>query len=113
MFNFKAVLSTTILPLDGTYSVRTLQGAEREETLSGGLVGVTHYVGHPDTKALVEVLGAVAAASKFFVGLQPGEEALCVPIKQGQSTRAIDGFTTHQAIEEISTLDVRVITRIE
>jgi hypothetical protein len=39
---FKAVLSTAVLPLDGIYSVRTLQGAEREETLAGGLAGVPH-----------------------------------------------------------------------
>ena len=108
---FVAILSTTVLPIDGTYEVRTLCNAEREECLSA-LAGTVHYTGHPDTKAIVEALGAVPAPTKLFKGLEVGEAALCVPIKQGLSTRASVGFTIHQAIEEVSTLDVRVMTRI-
>lgn len=109
----KAILSTTILPLDGTYKVWTLRGEARTEVLCS-LKGIPHYVGHPDTKAIVEAFGAVPAPTKLFAGLEVGERALCVPIKQGLSSRATDGFTSpHQAIEEIGTLDVRVISRIE
>lgn len=109
----KAILSTTVLPIDGTYSVKTLKGDDREQLLTS-LSGVPHYVGHPDTKAIVEALGATQAPTKFFTGLEVGERALCVPIKQGLSSRAIEGFTNpHQAIEEIGTLDMRVITRLE
>lgn len=109
----KAILSTTILPLDGTYKVWTLRGKARTEVLCS-LKGVPHYVGHPDTKTIVEAFGAVPAPTKLFAGLQVGERVVCFPIKQGLSSRALEGFTNpHQAIEEIGTLDVRVITRLE
>lgn len=108
-----AILSTTVLPLDGTYTVTTLKGKEREKVLSS-LSGVPHYVGHPDTKAIVEALGATIAPSKLFKGLEIGESAICFPIKQGLSMRASEGFTSpHQAISEIETLDVRIIARID
>lgn len=108
-----AILSTTILPLDGVYRVETTHGEVRE-TLLSSLSGVAHYIGHPDTKTLVEALGAVAAPTKLFSGLAVGEAAVCFPIKQGLSSRATNGFTSpHQAIEEIDTLDLRIITRIE
>lgn len=106
-----AILSTTVLPLDGTYSVKTLKGAERDECLRG-LAGVPHYVGHPDTKVIVEAMGAVPAPTKLFKGLEVGQSCVCVPIKQGLSTRASEGFTVHQAISELGTLDVRVLTRL-
>lgn len=109
--SFVAILSTTVLPLDGTYTVTTLQGEERESALRS-LTGTPHYTGHPDTKAIVEGLGAIPAPTKLFAGLAVGETALCVPIKQGLSTRASEGFTVHQAIQEIGTLDVRVLSRI-
>jgi hypothetical protein len=108
----KAILSTTVLPIDGTYKVYTLAGEAREHLLNS-LSGVPHYVGHPDTKAIVEALGATQAPTKLFTGLEVGEQAVCFPIKQGLSTRATEGFTVHQAIEEVGTLDVRVITRLE
>lgn len=108
---FKAILSTTVLPIDGIYSVATLSGDAREQVLNS-LTDVPHYVGHPDTKAIAEGLGAVVAPTKLFAGLKVGEEAICLPIKQGLSSRATAGFTVHQAIEEIGTLDVRVIRRL-
>ena len=111
--SFVAILSTTILPVDGAYSVRTLQGEEREQSLVS-LVGCAHYIGHPDTKKIVEALGATPAPTKLFGGLGVGEHALCFPIKQGLSSRGQEGFSSsHQAVEEIEKLDVRVITRLE
>lgn len=105
-----AVLSTTVLPLDGVYLVRTLS---KEELDSLDLVGLPHYIGHPDTKAIVEALGAVPAPTKLFPGLQVGEQAVCFPIAQGKSTRATEGFTTpHQSVN-LEDLQIRVITRLE
>jgi len=112
MNQFVAILSTTVLPIDGTYTVTTLKGNVREAALQS-LAGTPHYVGHPDTKAIVEAMGATPAPTKLFKGLAVGEAAVCFPIKQGLSTRASEGFTTHQAIEEIGTLDVRILTRLE
>ena len=103
----QAVLSTTVLPLDGVYQVETLQAGNIPN-----IVGVPHYIGHPDTKALVESFGAVQAETKLFPGLQPGERAVCFPIQQGKSTRATEGFTTpHQSVS-LDDLSVRIITRI-
>jgi hypothetical protein len=90
----KAILSTTVLPLDGLYSVHRL-----EIDAIPDITGIPHYIGHPDTKNIVESLGATQAESKLFKGLQHGEHAIACSIKQGMSNRAVDGFTTpHQAI---------------
>ena len=40
----QAVLSTTVLPLDGVYQVETLPAGNLPD-----IVGVPHYIGHPDT----------------------------------------------------------------
>lgn len=106
--NIVAVLSTTVLPLDGTYRVETLLAGEVP-----AIAGVPHYIGHPDTKAIVEELGAVPAPSKLFAGLQPGEQAICFPIQQGKSTRATEGFTTPHQDVSLADLQIRVITRLE
>ena len=103
-----AVLSTTVLPLDGIYRVETLPPGEIPS-----LSGVPHYIGHPDTKAIVEGLGAVPAPTKLFAGLQPGEQAICFPIAQGRSTRATEGFTSPHQDVSLEDLQIRVITRLE
>ena len=103
---FVAVLSTTVLPVDGIYKVESVQECPSIE-------GVPHYIGHPDTKGIVESLGAVQAESKLFPGLQPGERAVCFPIQQGKSNRAANGFTDpHQSVK-LEDLQVRVITRLD
>jgi hypothetical protein len=108
MVKLQAVLSTTVLPLDGTYRIDTLPAGNMPN-----IVGVPHYIGHPDTRNLVEGLGAVQAETKLFPGLQPGERAVCFPIQQGKSSRASEGFTSpHQSVS-LDDLSVRVITRIE
>jgi len=103
---FVAVLSTTVLPVDGVYRVYTLPPGEVPD-----LRGVLHYIGHPDTKAIVEGLGAVPAPTKLFPGLQVGEQAVCFPIAQGRSTRATEGFTTPHQNVDLSDLQIRVISR--
>lgn len=101
-----AVLSTTVLPLDGMYEVETVD-PERVD-----ITGVPHYVGHPATKAIVEKLGAVQAESKLFTGLEPGEVAVCFSIAQGKSTRAKDGFTSPHQDVGMADLTCRVIRRL-
>jgi hypothetical protein len=68
------------------------------ETIQGcpDIAGVPHYIGHPDTRALVESLGAVQAEAKFFAGLEVDQQAICFPIQQGKSSRASEGFTSCQ-----------------
>ncbi|MED4914319.1 hypothetical protein [Parageobacillus thermoglucosidasius] len=107
-----AVLSTTVLPVDGTYSVTTLQGEQKERVLSA-LKGVPHYIGHPATKEIVESFGAVPAPSKLFEGLQGGEFAVCFSIKQGRSNRKDDGFTSPHQDVTLDDLDVRLIHRLD
>jgi hypothetical protein len=101
-----AVLSTTVLPVDGLYRVTTVPFG------SVDIVGVPHYIGHPDTKAIVEELGAVQSTEKLFMGCSVNETVICFPIQQGKSTRAVDGFTTHQSVDTTD-LAVRVLTRVE
>jgi hypothetical protein len=104
---FTAVMSTTVLPLDGVYQVNTVDPSTVDIT------GVPHYIGHPATKAIVESLGAVPAESKLFLGLQEGEKAICFAITQGKSSRAVDGFTTpHQDVTQAD-LTCRVIRRMK
>lgn len=103
-----AVLSTTVLPLDGDYKIITLP----DDLVTGlSLDGIPHYVGHPSTRDVVENFGAIKASTNLFAGLRPGESALCFAIKQGQSSRAKDGFTVHQSVT-LNDLTVRVITRL-
>jgi len=103
----KAILSTTVLPIDGTYKVETT------EFKTELFAGIQHFIGHPDTKEIVESFGAVQAESKLFEGLQVGESAVCVPIQQGKSTRAEQGFTTPHQNVTTDILSVRIITRLE
>jgi len=109
-YNLKAVLSTTVIPVDGTYKVETIS---LDSPYVDMMTDVPHYIGHPDTKEIVEYLGAVPAPSKLFTGLQVGEKALCFPIAQGKSTRATEGFTTPHQQVNIGDLKLRVITRLE
>lgn len=114
MKKFKAVLSTTVLPLDGVYEVTTLPKGEIPD-----ISGVPHYIGHPATKAIVESLGAVPADTKLFAGLAPDsgemdydQVAVCFPIAQGKSSRATDGKTVDQEVD-LTDLSVRIITRLD
>lgn len=101
-----AILSTTVLPIDGTYTVSRLEGTPN-------ISGIRHYVGHPDTKQIIESLGAVQAESKLFQGLNPGESAISCSIKQGLSNRAVDGFSSaHQSVT-VDMIEFRLITRAE
>lgn len=102
-----AILSTTILPLDGTYLVETV------EPDSVDIAGVPHYIGHPATKSIVERLGAVPAPSKLFGGLKPREYAVCFSIKQGRSNRAKDGFTNPHQDVTLDDLVCRVVQRVD
>lgn len=103
-----AVLSTTVLPLDGTYAVETLPAGNIPD-----ISGVPHYIGHPDTRAIVEGLGAVQAPAKLFTGLQFGESAVCFPIAQGLSSRAVEGVTNPNQNVDLSMLSIRVLTRVD
>ena len=104
-----AVLSTPVLPVDGTSRVKPR--TEPEEVRN--ILGVPHYVGHPATKSIVEGLGAVPAPSKLFTGLNVGESAVAFPIAQGKSKRATEGVTTPNQAVTIEDLSIRVVTRVE
>jgi hypothetical protein len=98
-----AILSTTILPLDGTYEIRTIENID--------ITGIYHYINHPDTKEIIESFGAIQAPTKLFTGLQVGESAVSYSIKQGLSTRMTLGYTVHQDVTQ-DMLHIRLITRL-
>lgn len=103
----KVILSTTVLPLDGTYRITTISPYGVEKLVDG----VQHYIGHPATKTIVEKMGAVQAPSKLFEGLDRGETALAVSIMQGRSTRGTLGKTVDQDVV-LDDLHFRIIKRL-
>lgn len=130
-----AILSTTVLPLDGLYAVvgtqtigPLIEGCLIDVPLALGLhldnfahgqptvccitfFDIPHYVGHPATKEMLESWGAVPAPAQLFAGLQVGECCLCAPIVQGQSDRAAGGSAIHQEVTAVQ-IEVRMIMRI-
>ncbi len=101
MAKYVAILSSTVLT-GGTFECK-------EVAFPQDLSGTPHYVGHPDTKSLVEALGAVPATSKLFGGLQIGESYLAVPLAQNKRE---NGWTVHTAVSDVSQLKAKVVTRI-
>ncbi len=101
MTEFVAILSSTVLT-DGTFQCETIP-------FPADLYEVPHYVGHPDTKALIETLGAVQASEKLFAGLEVGDSYLAVPL--AKNVRA-EGWTVNTAVSDISQLTAKVVTRI-
>lgn len=101
-----AVLSTTVIPVDGTYIIETIKKVPE-------IRGVPSYIGHPDTKKIVEDLGAIPATTKLFKGLKVGESAIAFAIKQDKSTRNQKGYTENHQNVTIDDLSVRIVTRIE
>jgi hypothetical protein len=104
---FKAILSTTVLPLDGVYRVETL-ALFNEKMLDG----VPHYVGHPDTKEQLEFYGAVKAPSNLFGGLQVGESCLCVPLAKPRDN-GNSNMNVEKTLSSYKDLSFRVLTRLE
>jgi len=103
--NVVAILTSTVCPLDGQYEVKTL------ETRPDSLAGVPHYIGHPSTKAIVEAMGATKAISNMFGGLQPGQCALVVSVRQDKSIRATQGMTIDQEVT-LNDLTFRIMKRV-
>ena len=102
----EAVLSTTVLPLDGAYLVETLMVST--EDLVKMLEGVPHYIGHPSTQAVVESLGATQAKDKLFAGLQVGQTALAFPLIHNPRR----GWVTTEQEVDLPGLRIRKITRV-
>lgn len=100
--NYVAILSSTVLPLDGDYKVETVP-------FPTTLTGTPHYVGHPNTKSLLEALGAVPATERLFGGQQVGDVVLAVPL----ATNTRDGgWTKDVAVTSVGELKARRVTRI-
>ena len=101
-----AVLSTSVMPKDGTYSIHTISKNKVD------LEGLPHYVGHPCTKKIIEDMGAVPAEGNTFHGLEVGEEAICVPIKHRKNKRE-HRFTKANQVVSLKDLCFRILKRIK
>lgn len=100
----QAVLSSTVLSLDGSYTVQTLDSAPV-------VSGLPHYVGHPDTKAVLDAAGAVHTKG-LFAGLQVGQAFYACSLAQPRNGGA-DDHTTHQAVTDpLNDLVWRLVTRV-
>lgn len=99
-----AILSATVAPVDGRYEIFTCRNVPNME-------GIQHFVDHPSTKGLIEAAGAVKADSFLFAGLEPGDSALVVSLKQAR-----DGGNSAVNVEKevtLNDLQFRIMTRID
>lgn len=105
-----AVLSSTVLSLDGTYTVQTLDGPPVVDGASA-VAGLPHYVGHPATAAVLDAAGAVHTKG-LFPGLQVGQAFYACSLAQPRNGGA-DSHTSHQAVNDpLNDLVWRLVTRV-
>jgi len=97
-----AILSSTVINVSGEYSVEV--GIAMPENIKG----LPHYVGHPDTRKLIDTLGAEYQEGKLFNGLAVGESFLAVPLANPKREA---GWTVDQALGSINELRVTKVTR--
>lgn len=100
---FQAVLSSTVLSLDGSYTVKTLDAAP-------DVAGVPHFVGHPSTKEVLNNAGAVYTPG-LFAGLEPGQSFLASSLAQPRSGG--QDATTQETEVTPADLTWRVVTRLD
>ena len=107
-----AVLTSTVIPKDGLYSVASYHrgAAERGEIVCKG---VKHYVGHPSTAKVVESMGAIASADKLFPGLMVGESALVATLRPEHSYREKHGHSGPHVNVTAGDLRWRILRRVE
>lgn len=100
-----AILSSTVINVSGEYDVRVgIPFADVE-----GVKGVTHYVGHPDTRAVVESLGAeYAGKGARFEGLEVGEAFMAFPLSNPNRD---SGWTKDEALDSVEQLRVTLVRR--
>ncbi len=107
-YKLVAVLSTTVIPQDGLYRITRLLPKDLPP-----LKKIQHYIGHPATKGIVEEMGAIAAPTNIFKGLQPGECAVCFPISGHLSDRYRNGYTLPHRFVTIRDLSPKLLKRLE
>ena len=81
----KAILSTTLLQQNGTYTYEQMDTPP-------DVTGVPHYVGHPATRHLLDKAGAVYTPG-LFGGINPGESFVVAQLKDARKGQA---FTVDQ-----------------
>lgn len=97
----KAILSTTLCTTPGTYTVAELASLP-------DVAGVPHFVGHPATRAVLDGAGAVYTPGKFM-GLEPGESFLAVPLRD--AVRRPDTGSVPEQQATAAELRVLLVTR--
>lgn len=75
------------------------------------LSGIPHYIGHPSTARIAESLGAVDRSDRRFKGLDTGESALCLVLRQDTPGRTIRGSVVDREAS-FDDLDVRLLRRV-
>lgn len=98
----RAILSSTVLSLDGTYRYESIATIPT-------VTGIPHYVGHPATRYLIDQAGAVYTPG-YFPGLQPSEAYLVAQLKDPRKGGA---FTADVPGVEPGDLKWGIVTRVE
>lgn len=99
--SYKAILSS---PLG--FAGMTLKFEEVEFPIS--LQGIPHYVGHPATKELLDLLGAEHTKG-LYSGPDVGESFLAVPLNRNPRE---EGYTVDTAIDSVKDLRAIKVTRV-
>lgn len=97
-----AILSSTVLSGAGTYRYDVLGEMP-------AVSGISHYIGHPATKFILDGAGAVYVPG-YFSGLKIGESFLVAQLKDPRKGSA---FTTDSPNVGPDDLKWGVVTRIE
>lgn len=96
-----AILSSPLAFAGGLYK-------SAEVDFPSDLTGVPSYCGHPNTRALLDALGAEYTPGRW-AGPEVGESFLAVPLAQNARE---GGFTKDTAIESVNELKAILVTRI-
>lgn len=106
--NTKAILSSPIIS-EGMWDCKELFSKIQFKD-------VPHYIGHPATKELIELHGAVPAQSKFFdlSSLKEGENYLAISLRPEFNTgKQENGITKDVQKIEWHMLSIKIITKLK
>jgi hypothetical protein len=105
-----AIVTATILPIDGVYEIFTLRFRRTHRWDRDSLAGIPHFMGHQSTRRILERLGSIKSEANMYRGQEIGDVVISVSIRPGAHPRRYLGKTA-EAIVSMDDLQWRRITR--